>query len=267
MKTLHRALDRRGEDGAALPAPFHSLAGAGVAFRRKNVSMLAGEPGSFKSIMALNIVTSWAHRGFGTLYLSADGDEDTVLHRSASILTGTDHSLIHRHLHEAATALRTIDHVRFAYVTGTIATIDDHMKAYRTLYGKFPDNVVIDNAMDFVEGAAGAEEWMAMRQLLKDSVTLAAASNSHVMILHHCNEQKATEEYPVGWPPPRWLVQGKITQKPALVLTLGANGDRLGLAVVKNRHGITDKAARNPLWFTVNPAMQIREDYRQEMIR
>lgn len=267
MKTLYRAIDRKEETGAALPAPFPSLHGAGAAFRRKSVAMIAGEPGSFKSVFALNAVTFWARQGLGVLYFSADGDELTVLRREVSIMTGVEHASNYSALEGAAPALRDFDHLRFVYVTGTVKTMDEYNCAFEADYGRFPDVIVVDNAMDFTEGTVGAEEWMAIRQLLKDAVRFAAASNALVLVLHHCNEQKPSEAYPEGWPPPRREVQGKVNHKPALILTVGALGTRLGVAVVKNRHGIQDPYAHNPLWFQINPAMQVREEYRQEMFR
>lgn len=227
--------------------------------------MLAGEPGAFKSVFALNICTFWARQGLGILYFSADGDELTVLRREVSIMTGADHASNYGMLASARSLLREYQHVKFVYeADGTIGMVDEYVVAYDAMEGKRPDVVVIDNAMDFSESAA--EEFFSLRQLLKDSVKLASTTNSHVMVLHHAKLHKPTQEYPVGAPPPAHEIQFQITQKPALILTLGALGDRVGVAVVKNRHGRSDPAARNPLWFTVNPAMQVNEDLRQEVL-
>src|SRR6202008_2439498 len=68
-----------------LPAPFRSWDQRGIRFRRASVSMLAGVPGSNKTMIALNAI---ANMSVSTLMFSTDSSLETVRARLLSIATG-----------------------------------------------------------------------------------------------------------------------------------------------------------------------------------
>src|ERR1700755_710837 len=88
MYTPRLAFGRVGNIGQRLPDPYRSFGREQIHFRRGATSMIAGVPGAFKSVVALNMVKRWADQNITTMYFSADGDEFTVIRRLAGIITG-----------------------------------------------------------------------------------------------------------------------------------------------------------------------------------
>ena len=66
---------------------------------------------------------------------------------------------------------------------------------------------------------------------------MARKTDACVIVLHHVSEQ--TEYGPGTEPPHRRSIHGKVSQLPALILTLGYDplGRNLRVAAVKNRFG------------------------------
>ena len=81
MYSPKRFAGRIGNIGRKLPDPFNSLGRENIHFRRGSTVMIAGKPGAFKTVVALNMVAKWAEHGTSVLYFSADGDEFTVVRR------------------------------------------------------------------------------------------------------------------------------------------------------------------------------------------
>ena len=99
------------------------------------------------------------------------------------------------------------------------------------------------------------EEFASMRAIMKELKYLARDTNSAIVVLHH------TSEAVVGSPcQPRSAIQGKVSQLPALICTLGTIGTSLGVAPVKNRYGRADANGTLTTWLAFNPEYMYVED-------
>lgn len=243
----------RGRSAAPLPDPFPALATSPykVRLRKGQVVMVAGPPGAGKTVWALAAVLAMRSP---CLYISADSDEDTMAARAAANLTG----------HPIDSVLQTIQYglyaeeygpvlrdcpIRFEYEPSdpSLQDISNSLTAWLELNGKYPDVLVLDNLMNLATN--DGNEWQGMRQAVKDLHYLARKLRICVIVLHHTSEQDPGH---IQSAPPRSAIQGKVSQLPALVLTLANNGSELYVAVVKNRHGPADPLAKAPVVMIVD---------------
>lgn len=271
MYSPQRFADRIGNIGTPLPDPYKSLGAVAKAkFRRGAVSMIAGTPGSFKSVLALNILVRWAQQGITSLYFCADSDEFTVTKRLCGILTGENLDLIERRI-IGGDRQRYVDvltrelggRAEFEYETMKYsAEIARHIKSYESVYGGYPDVVFVDNLTDFVSSPFAFDE---MQELLGDFDGMSKEMQAHFFVLHHAKlpngnqQQKNEEAKPRGWPPADWEIQGKVTQKPRLAITIAATGLAVKTAVVKNSLGPQDGDAETTYEFIVYNNMQMKD--------
>jgi hypothetical protein len=254
---------RIGNIGSALPDPFNVFGANQIHFRHGATSMIAGAPGSFKSILALNMLAEWARLGIGVMYFSADSDEFTVVKRLSGILTGDsldaiEGKILRRQTRRYVEALRKTDSVQFEYEQMNMATIANRIKSYEQVYGRFPEVVFIDNLIDFAESP---DDWGGMLILTRELDALAKEVKAHIVILHHARlrmkENASSPEF--GRPPADYEIQGKITQVPRLVLTVAAENMSLRLSCVKNTNGPQTRDASISWRFQVRPNMQIAD--------
>jgi galactitol-specific phosphotransferase system IIB component len=227
--------------------------------------MIAGTPGSFKSVDALNICVSWAQRGIGSLYLSADSDEFSVVNRLSGILTGDSMETIERRLVSGDSnliasyvrELESLKGVEFEYEQMDIDGVQNRMKAYEQIYCQYPPVVFIDNLIDFVDQP---DDFGGMLTFIRDLNALAGQTRSHICVLHHAKlpggQTKNTNVYQ---PPADWEIQGKVTQLSRLVLTVCANGLDQSMSVVKNTLGPQHRDASVWMTFQVQPSMQVTD--------
>lgn len=258
MYSLRKFAGRTGSIGLALPDPFPSFALGNITFRQGATSMVAGPPGSFKSIMALNMAIYWAQHGKTGLFFSADSDEYTVAKRCASMLTGepsygVDADFVAGKTTRYQKALRDLDSVSFVYRNLDMNGITDTVGAFEAVHGAYPDIIWIDNLLNFVDSS---DEWALMRTMTRDLDILARETQAHICILHHTSEGS---NYPVNRPAPRKAIQGKVSQVPRLILTVGADGMALFASCVKNTNGPQDPMARNWIQFFILPSLQIED--------
>jgi AAA domain len=263
--SLRRFNGRTGNLGKPLPDPFSAFDLHRIKLRHGMVSMVAGAPGSFKSVLALNIVVGWASAGKRVLYFSMDSDEATVAKRVSGILSGESVETVEYKMARGGQAhyaeqLAKLDSVQWIYDQADIDAIALHMRAFEAVHGAWPDAVFVDNLIDTVDDPTN---YGGMIQVLRDLDALAREMQSHVCVLHHSSEAWA-KDHP-GLPPPSWAVQGKVNQIPRLVLTVGANGLALSLAPVKNTNGPSDPTAKVNLPFLVQPSMRVEDLYRLEL--
>lgn len=194
--------------------------------------MIAGPPGAFKSIFAINMSVSWALNGELGLYISADSDQFTTGKRCASIITGDPSDEVEKTLRSGGytDALSKIGDLHWEFRPMGVPALDDRLRAFEVVYGRTPDFVVVDNLMNMVDNPG---DWNGQIQMCRDLDELARGAKCHVMILHHTQEgdHNSTE------PPPRWLIQGKVSQFPRLILTANASANHFMLATVKNTNG------------------------------
>jgi RecA-family ATPase len=222
---------RSGRTGLPLPDPYPNLTDMKVRFRRGGTSMIAGPPGSYKSTLALNMLTQWAGDGVTAFYVSADSDEATVAKRCAAILSGDVTEAVEKTIRKGkyTTTLNRLADVRWSFRALDIDGLALYLQAFEAVYGHVPDLVVVDNLMNCVSGPADFQGQITMT---RDLDSLARDMRAHIMILHHTSEQ-----YQGTQPPPRWNIQGKVSQFPRLILTLNCVQERLSVAVVKNTNG------------------------------
>jgi hypothetical protein len=118
---------------------------------------------------------------------------------------------------------------------------------------------VLDNLIDITDG--GGEEWSSMRQTMKEIKFLARDTNAAILILHHTSE--AFDSNPC---PPRSAIQGKVSQLPALICTIGQtpNG-MMGVAPVKNRYGKANASGNEPVYLSFNPEFMYLADPRESL--
>lgn len=221
--------------------------------------MIAGTPGSFKSVFALNMLVAWIRAGKTGLYFSADSDEFTVVKRVSGIVTGEATESIELHMSAGRTAryaeaVAELGTAQFVYSQADVDSIALHMRAFEAVHGAFPDVMFVDNLIDTVEDPT---DWGGMIQVIRDLDGIARETQSHVCVLHHASESWAAEH--PGVPPPSWAIQGKVSQIPRLVLTVGALGLNLAVAPVKNSNGPQDPTGTVRLPFVVQPSMRVED--------
>lgn len=224
--------------------------------------MIAGAPGSFKSVLALNLLVAWARAGLAGVYFSADSDEFTVAKRIGGILTGVsaervEYDMTKGDVSQYTDALRAMDSMHFVYSQMFMDGIANHVKAHEAVYGDWPDVIFVDNLMSYADSAG---EWESMREMTRELDALARETGCHIVILHHTSEAYDTKKrQDFDKPAPRNAIQGKVTQVPRLVLTVAARGMALYWACVKNTNGPQDPSASVISEFLVKPSMQVED--------
>ena len=271
MYSPHKFADRIGSIGEPLPELFRTFGMAKATFRRGATSMIAGTPGSFKSVLALNMAAMWAGKGVRSLYFCADSDEATVITRLSGIITGENFGTIERRIIDGDRDryTKTLDNalsMRAEFEYERMVGIEEialHVKSYEAVYGAYPDVIFLDNLIDYVSNQMA---WDEMQELQGELDALAKMTSSHICILHHA---KLKDDFPKkdgtttsGFPPADWEIQGKITQKPRMILTIAASGMAVKIAVVKNSLGPQSRNADTTWDFSVFDSMQMRDRYR-----
>jgi KaiC/GvpD/RAD55 family RecA-like ATPase len=261
MMTLRKFASRTGDTGIPLPSLYSSWEKNQVTFRRGSTSMIAGTPGTYKSILALNMAAQWALKGHSILYFSADSDESVVARRMAGILTGDKATDIECRIQENPGyyegALSKLGDLRFAYDSRlTVTGVRDYLAAWETVYGEYPEIIVIDNLINFAEYP---DDWAAMLVVIRDMDDIARETGAHACILHHAKIRSGKKEQDEGWPPADWEISGKVTQLSRLVLTLAAEDQSLYWSVVKNTTGKQDRQARMRHGMDVEDSLRIRD--------
>ncbi len=271
MYSPHKFADRIGNIGTPLPDPYKAFGYAQARFRLGQVSMIAGKPGSFKSVLALNMLVNWARQGITSYYFCADSEEFTVIKRLSGILTGENLNLIERriiagdHARYHDVLQRELgDRVQFEYERMDWDSIVYHIASYEAVYGGHPGIIFIDNLIDFV---SNPQAWDEMLQFIGNCDDLSKQIKSHVCILHHAklgdgDKDKKGEARIPGTPPADHEIQGKLTQKARLTITIAAEDLSVKVAVVKNTLGPQDRNAQSPYSFTVYENMQMKDHYR-----
>lgn len=263
MLTLKRSASRGIESGRLLPYPFPVFGELEIDFRTSSITLIAGPPGSMKSILATNIINNMryedGHRPT-CLYFSNDTNERTTAARVLAMLTDTPtrecQELLATDKKLAAEALAEWSHVALSYRKNPdLEYINQQADAYCEIWGEYPDQVVIDILMNVdYDGAGEMNFW----DLMKEFNILAEEWDTHLVIVHHTSESAKA-----GSPPPRSALMGKNAHLPAVILTLWGDSDEgtLDIAKVKNRNGVQDPEAKKPFRLMANAACnKIYED-------
>jgi len=220
-----------------LPDVWNGLAVEGIKFRRGQVCMVAAAPNAGKSMFALIYAIK---AKVPTLFFSADTDTTTVMMRSVSHLSGHSQVTVEANLSNDSqyynSHLEKLSHVKWVFDSSpSIDDLELEIRAYVELYGQAPELIVIDNLMNVT--AETDNEWAGLRSIMMELHDMARKTEACVLVLHHVSEQ--SEYGSPTKPPHRRAIHGKVSQLPALILTLGYDPAEatLRVAAVKNRFG------------------------------
>ena len=237
MLNIDRAWRGSNTNATPLPDVWSDLARKQIKFRRGQVCMIAAAPNAGKSMFALIYAVK---AKVPTLFFSADTDIATVMMRAASHLSGHSQLLVEANLnsnrHYYDKHLESMSNIQFVFDSSpSLDDIELEIKAYVELFGIPPELIVVDNLMNVV--AESDNEWAGLRAIMVDFHDMARKTEACVMVLHHVSEQ--TEYGKTNFPPHRRAIHGKVSQLPALILTLGFDplDGTLKVAPVKNRFG------------------------------
>lgn len=258
MKSLHRSVKRGLSAGEPLPSPYPVFDQKKITFRRSSLHLIAGPPGSMKTMATMNIVNSMGPN-VPTLYHSSDSDDFTMASRVLAMRSGmsTDEAekLVLNTPHLAESVLKEFDHVKWSFhAAPTLDHMDREAEAFREVRGTYPHHTIIDILMDVdYEGAGEQNYWSLMAELK----VMARDQQTAITIVHHTSESAKG-----GTPPPRAAIMGKASQLPVLVLTLWGDGHAgtLDVAVVKNRFGPGDAMAKKFFRMKADPSICLIEE-------
>jgi DnaB-like helicase C terminal domain len=215
--------------------------------------MIAGPPGSMKTVLMLNIVRQMGPE-VPTLYHSSDSDDFTMASRTLSMLTGkqTDETemMVMGRQQAAYDALKNMEHIRWSFKSSpTLEHMQLEAEAFRELKGEYPHHTVIDIMMDIDYEGAGEQNYWSLMAELKD---MAREQETAITVVHHTSESAKG-----GTPPPRSAIMGKANQLPTLILTLWGDSHRgtLDVATVKNRFGAQDAMGKKYFTMEADPSI------------
>jgi len=260
LKSLTRNVGRRERAGTALPLPFTTLTNVGVQIRQSELTLVAGQPGSGKSSLALSVAV---HANVPTLYICADTSEQTMRTRTAAMLTGMKMSEAEARMFNdipwAQSVFDQTQHIAWSFdATPSLFGIEEEILAYEEVHGVTPALLIVDNLIDVA--VEGHDEWGGLRKTVQRLKNMSRETESAVLALHHTSEAVNT----IGIAPPRSALQGKVGQLPAVILTIDNDPttDMLGVAVVKNRFGKADARGTLGGYLSFDAArMQIRDTH------
>jgi predicted ATP-dependent serine protease len=220
-----------------LPDVWQALSAKQIKFRRGQVCMVAAAPNAGKSMFALIYAMK---AKVPTLFFSADTDTTTVMMRAAAAASGHSQVTVELNLsknsHYYDNHFGKLNHIKWVFDSSpSLDDIELEIKAYVELYGIAPELIVIDNLMNVA--AETDNEWAGLRAIMMELHDMARKTEACVLVLHHVSEQ--SEYGSPSKPPARRAIHGKVSQLPALILTLGYDPTQaiLCVAAVKNRFG------------------------------
>jgi len=233
VQSLKFLLRKRGEEGSALPTVFKTLDAVGVKFKRSQVSMIAAAPGVGKSAFGLN----YAIRAkLKTLYISPDSDmmmlSQRILAQGWNIDVSVAEDMIEVEDKEALDFIAEASKlIWFDFQAGPrLLDIRENIDAYATVWGEYPELIVIDNLKDIQNDGSEYERFNESVDFLHQA---ARKTSAHIMVLHHVVGQYEDGLTPV---PLTGLIQ-KPGKSVRLVLTLHrVQPGILGVRVVKSNN-------------------------------
>ena len=237
MLSLTKAWSGVTTKATPLPDVWSTLGKEQIKFRRGQLCMVAAAPNAGKSMFALVYAMQ---AKVPTLFFSADTDVTTVMIRAAAHISGHTQVTVETNLNSNPKYYESYfdksSHIQWVFDSSpSLDDIELEVKAYQELYGVPPQLIVVDNLMNVA--AETDNEWAGLRAIMMELHDLARNTEACVLVLHHVSE---ASEYGDGMTPPaRRAIQGKVSQLPALILTLGYDpmGQVLRVAAVKNRFG------------------------------
>lgn len=228
---------------------LEGLLNEGVEIRKGQVTLVAGPPGSGKTLLLHAIL----HHGAGAkkkntaMYFSADSGPEVIYERAGALSTRMDMGTIRQLVEagntgqvDAAIAARE-SHITYDF-TGSPS--QEHvlmeLEAYLELHGEFPEVIVMDNLKDLSD-EQDADEFRALEDAVMFLKDLARETGAAVITLHHVGGVYEDSTQPI----PLSGVRGKVSKTPALILTIHRPSDvEMRVSVVKNRNGKADASGR-----------------------
>lgn len=260
MQTLSLALRHSGDVGHALPPVFPSLEKMGAKFRRGQLSLIAGGPGTGKSALASFIAVNSAYGEFGeipvpTLYFSADTDKRTLGNRIAASVShetvdNSEKLLDQNHKGFMAILSDNTKHIWFNWNNGpNLDDLQDEVEAFAHSTGDWPHLIVVDNLKNIWVDSDGGGEHVRYDRVLDFLHELAGYTNAHVLVLHHVNGIYEDGNQPI----PLSGILGKVTKPFRLIVTLHRpNENQIGLSIVKNSTGRMDQSGNLAVFFNID---------------
>jgi replicative DNA helicase len=252
LLNLKRAWKSTTTKATPLPDVWKDLKDKQIRFRRGQVCMVAAAPNAGKSMFALVYAIK---ANIPTLFFSADTDIATVMMRTAAHISGHNQTLVEENLTKNSKyyddKFDTVKNIQWVFDSSpSLDDIELEIKAYIELYGIPPELIVIDNLMNVA--AESDNEWAGLRQIMVELHDMARQTEACVMVLHHVSEQ--SEYGSTTEPPHRRAIHGKVSQLPAMILTLGYEPvqNELRVAAVKNRFGKHSADGRDCVTLFVN---------------
>jgi archaellum biogenesis ATPase FlaH len=260
MQTLSLALRNSGDVGHALPPVFPSLEKMGAKFRRGQLSLIAGGPGTGKSALASFIAVNSAYGEFGevpvpTLYFSADTDKRTLGNRIAASVShetvdNAEKLLDQNHKGFLSILDDNTRHIWFNWNNGPdLKDLQDEVEAFAHATGDWPHLIIVDNLKNIWVDSDGGGEHVRYDRVLDFLHELAGYTNAHILVLHHVNGIYEDGNQPI----PLSGILGKVTKPFRLIVTLyRPNENQIGLSIVKNSTGRMDQSGNLNVFLNID---------------
>lgn len=218
----------------------------GYDFYRGMVSMIAGVPGSMKSMFTLAFANA---TGLDTLYFSADSDAASQLSRLAAMNSGVDSHYARTHL-DTAEGVKALEGAKIQFCFDDdpdLPTMQDEVDAWVEKYNSYPDIIVVDNLRNVWAGEGSGSEHGAYKATQQMMIKIARYTGACVITLHHmvlpsANDKNADEK--MRYPRAQYEIDGKVSQLPDFILSVAKDGNEFRYAVVKDRYSTYDPSGK-----------------------
>lgn len=268
MKDLGRVVARGIANQEPLPAPYRSWQERGMLIYRGSVTMVAGKPASYKSMLVANAVINM---GRPTLFFSNDTDALTVAARLLGIATGQKTSECRawalRDPQGVQQYLARYRHIKWEFAPDpSLTDVWLNTYAWAERYGEWPEVIVVDITSNVGIDHVNYDEWGVLRELMRQCNVLARETGSAVILVHHASEGAKTSD---GHPcPGRAEVMGRVATLPVLMVTVGKKTDgSLHAACVKARNAPCDESGSTSFPMHVDPETGRVDDYSAHHMR
>lgn len=254
MLNLLQAVHSTNSSAKPLPDVWESLRRSGMRFRQSQLCLIAGQPNSGKSLMALVYAL---RTGVPTLYFSADTDPITQMFRTVAGLTGISQQQVETYLDTDSHYFDPLlkekgSHIKWVFdPSPDMDSIELEILAYGEVFGMAPALIVIDNLMNCV--SVTGEEWSGIRAIMSELHHVARKTGACVLALTHMSEAGTGSP---TLPAPRRAILGKASQLPSMILSIAMDPEygQFRVAAVKNRFGEHSADATQYVTLLIDPS-------------